>query len=367
MNDTQANLSIAELEARLVLYHIPSIGTKRFKQLIQFFGSAQSALQSQSQWKQAGLPAHCQTTTILKKDSITSTLDWLMQNNHHVIFWDQPNYPALLKELIDAPPLLFVTGNLVILEQPQIAIVGSRHASKPGLETAYQFAKTLANMGFVISSGLALGIDSAAHKGALSAASGLTVGVLGSGLCNIYPTTHKKLAQEIINQGGSLISEFPLNATPQANNFPRRNRIISGLSLGVLVVEATVSSGSLITAKLAAEQGREVFAIPGSIHHPAAKGCHQLIREGALLVETVEHILEALKGWQNINPATEPTITLASSSHTDPIIAALYAAPQTSESLAQAINMPFEQLLTHLTELEIDGKISCCAGIWHAH
>ena len=204
----------------------------------------------------------------------------------HVICWDDPAYPALLAELPDAPPLLFVAGDPTLLERPQLAVVGSRRASRNGLDNARAFSRSLAGAGFVITSGLALGIDGAAHQGALDA-NGKTVAVLGTGIERLYPQRHLSLAKQIVEHGGALVSELPLDCPPQASNFPRRNRIISGLSLGVLVVEASPSSGSLITARLAAEQGREVYAIPGSIHHPGARGCHQLIRQGAALVESV--------------------------------------------------------------------------------
>lgn len=219
--------------------------------------------------------------------------------------WDDPGYPALLAEVADAPPLLYVEGAPETLERPQLAMVGSRRASPAGLGTAWSFARSLAQGGFAITSGLALGIDGAAHEGALEVG-GATVAVLGTGLRRLYPRRHEALARRIVEGGGALVSELPLDSPPLPANFPRRNRIISGLSLGVLVVEASPASGSLITARLAAEQGREVYAIPGSIHHPGARGCHQLIRDGALLVESVGHVLEALRGWAQAEPAEAP-------------------------------------------------------------
>jgi DNA processing protein len=192
---------------------------------------------------------------------------------------------------------------------------------------------------------------------------GATIGVLGTGIEKLYPQRHRSLAARMIDEGSAVVSEFPLDAGPNASNFPRRNRIISGLSLGVLVVEASVASGSLITARLAAEQGREVYAIPGSIHHPGARGCHQLIRDGAVLVETVDHILEALRGWQMVAPPTavahEPTCG-------HPLVALLHAAPHTSEGLAHSIGWPLPEVLAALTELELDGRIACEAGRWFA-
>ena len=237
----------------------------------------------------------------------------------------------------------------------------TRRASRPGLDNARAFARSLAGGGFVITSGLALGIDGAAHQGALDAG-GRTVAVLGTGLQRLYPQRHLHLAEAIVEGGGALVSELPLDCPPQAGNFPRRNRIISGLALGVLVVEASPSSGSLITARLAAEQGREVYAIPGSIHHPGARGCHQLIRQGATLVESVEDVLEGLRGWRQLAPVDLPAA--APISH--PLLAALVAAPMTSEALAAEVQLPLAQLLAQLTDLELDGLVANENGLWCA-
>ncbi len=218
-------------------------------------------------------------------------LQWLASSKyHHIIRLGSPDYPKQLSEIPKPPEILFVSGSIEVLHQPQVAIVGSRNASPIGLETAYSFANELSKAGLVITSGMALGIDGAAHRGALEAHYP-TIAVLGTGIDTIYPLRHTTLAEQITKQG-AIISEFPLKTTPSPANFPRRNRIISGLSLGTLVVEASTKSGSLITARLAAEQGREVFAIPGSIHNPRAKGCHQLINQGAKLVENIEDILQ---------------------------------------------------------------------------
>lgn len=238
-------------------------------------------------------------------------------------------------------------------------MVGSRSASRPGMDTAAAFSRSLAGAGFVITSGLALGIDAAAHQAALDVG-GQTVGVLGTGLEKFYPQRNRRLADAMIASGSAVVSEFPLDAGPTASNFPRRNRIISGLSLGVLVVEASVASGSLITARLAAEQGREVYAIPGSIHHPGARGCHQLIRDGAVLVETIEHILEALRGWQHLPLSTDPP----DSAH--PLLDLLHAAPHTSEALVESSGWALPKVLAALTELEMDGRAVCENGRWLA-
>jgi DNA processing protein len=356
-----SEISPAELEARLRLHRLPELGPKRFRLLIDAFGCASKALSAPaSAWRSLGLPAISAEARRSHevREGAGAALAWLARPGQHLLMWDQPEYPALLAQIEDAPPLLFVAGDPSILEKPQLAMVGSRRASRPGMDTAAAFSRSLASAGFVITSGLALGIDGAAHQAALEVG-GQTIGVLGTGLEKFYPQRHRRLAAAMIAQGSAVVSEFPLDAAPQAGNFPRRNRIISGLSLGVLVVEAGMASGSLITARLAAEQGREVYAIPGSIHHPGAKGCHQLIRDGAVLVETIEHILEGLRGWQALSrPVPMPV--------THPLVALLHAAPHTSEALAIASGRPLSQVLATLTELELEGQVVCESGRWLA-
>ncbi len=385
--------SPAELEARLRLHRLPEVGPRRFSRLIDAFGCASAALSAPaSAWRALGLPTACAEARRdpLVRDGASAALAWIEHEDQHLLMWDDPGYPALLAEIADPPPLLFIAGNPSILERPQLGMVGSRRASKPGMDTAAAFARSLAGAGFVITSGLALGIDGAAHQGALDVG-GATIGVLGTGLEKLYPQRHRQLAAQMIAQGSAVISEFPLDAGPQTSNFPRRNRIISGLSLGVLVVEASVSSGSLITARLAAEHGREVYAIPGSIHHPGARGCHQLIRDGAVLVETVDHILEALQHWHRQVPTQQTerrhiavgarlpeTSCVADDgnalarqsafqgkhSPASLLLTLLHAAPQTSEALAAASEWPLPRVLAALTELELDGMISNEAGRW---
>jgi DNA processing protein len=230
-----------------------------------------------------------------------------------VLCLQDPRYPPLLKEIADPPLVLYVYGDVQLLSLPQLAIVGSRNPSPLGQQTAARFARALATEGLVITSGLALGIDGACHQATL-AAQGKTIAVMGTGLNQIYPQAHRGLAEKLMQQG-AIISELPLNTPPSPWNFPRRNRIISGLSLGVLVVEAALRSGSLITARCAVEQNREVFAIPGSIHHPLARGCHQLIRQGAKLVESAQDIMEELtaltafvKRRESLSPENSPAV-----------------------------------------------------------
>jgi DNA processing protein len=357
-------VSPAELEARLRLHRLPELGPARFRKLLEAFGSASKAISAPaSAWRALGLPQVCCEARRAPevRDGASHALAWIERQDQHLLMWDQPDYPALLAQISDAPPLLFVAGDPQILEKPQLAMVGSRRASRPGMDTATAFSRSLAGAGFVITSGLALGIDAAAHQAALDVG-GRTVGVLGTGLENFYPQRNRRLADAMIASGSAVLSEFPLDAAPSASNFPRRNRIISGLSLGVLVVEASVASGSLITARLAAEQGREVYAIPGSIHHPGARGCHQLIRDGAVLVETIEHILEALRGWQQLPFSTEPPATATS----HPLLKLLHASPHTSEALADASGWTFPKVLATLTELEMDGRAICENGRWFA-
>ncbi|MBV4554457.1 DNA-processing protein DprA [Pseudomonas sp. SWRI102] len=357
-----ASVPPAELEARLRLHRLPDLGPRRFMTLMEAFGSASKAISAPaSAWRALGLPAQCAEARRLAeiRDGAAHAMAWLEGQAQHLLMWDQPDYPALLAQISGAPPLLFVAGDPTILEKPQLAMVGSRRASRPGMDTAAAFSRSLAGAGFVITSGLALGIDAAAHQAALDVG-GQTIGVLGTGLENFYPQRNRRLAEAMIAQGSAVLSEFPLDAPPHASNFPRRNRIISGLSLGVLVVEASVASGSLITARLAAEQGREVYAIPGSIHHPGARGCHQLIRDGAALVETVEHILEALRGWQRLPVGAEPTPV------THPLLRLLHAAPLTSEALADASGWGLSKVLAALTDLEMEGRATCEHGRWFA-
>jgi len=356
-----ASLSPAEQEARLRLHALPEIGAMRQRLLLDAFGSAAAALSAPaSAWRALRLPAVAADArrSPETRERAARALAWLEAPERHLLCLGTDAYPALLAEIADPPPLLFVEGHLAALERPQLALVGSRQASAQGLDNARRFAHSLAAAGFCVTSGLALGIDGAAHQGALDAG-GATVAVLGTGLQHLYPRRHLGLARRLLAGGGALVSELPLDCTPQAANFPRRNRIISGLSLGTLVVEASPSSGSLITARLAAEQGREVFALPGSIHHPGARGCHQLIREGAQLVESVEHILDALRGWLALPATTAPAPV-----EDDPLLRHLAAGPLNSEELAQLSGQPLPEVLVHLTELELAGRVAASHGSW---
>lgn len=290
----------------LALLRVPSVGPVTFRRLVDTFGSpkgffeagmaAWSQLDANAQWSLANPPW----------SEVEADLRWQQEKGCHIFTMRDSRYPLLLRQIHDAPPLLYVHGDVDLLSAPQVAIVGSRNPSLDGQQNALEFARDLAARGLVITSGLALGIDAAAHRGALDVG-GKTIAVAATGLDRVYPARHRDLAREIADQG-ALVSEFALGTAPQAENFPRRNRVISGLSAGVLVVEAARHSGSLITARYALEQGREVFALPGSIHNPLARGCHALIREGAKLVETSQDVLEEL-GPLVRAPSLQPSAT----------------------------------------------------------
>ncbi|HBH36138.1 MAG TPA: DNA-protecting protein DprA [Gammaproteobacteria bacterium] len=278
----------------LALIRAPGIGSGSIHKLLQHFGSIADIFSaSAGQLHTAGLKPGI-SEAILHPDEglIASDSAWLAESGHYLVTWGDPHYPALLSKIPGPPAALFLKGNPELLKLPHLAIVGSRNPTSGGAQNATQFAKHLASCGLGICSGMATGIDTASHVGALQAG-GFTIAVVATGLDRVYPASNRELAHTIAAEG-LLVSEFPPGTGPNARHFPSRNRIISGLSVGTLVVEAALKSGSLITARLAAEQGREVFAIPGSIHNPLARGCHGLIRQGVKLVETAEHILEEL-------------------------------------------------------------------------
>ena len=286
--------SETEYQYWLGLHHAPGIGAVTFRRLLETFRTPADVFRAgRLTLEQFGLDRRS-IDFICAPDwhQIDQDIAWLSEPGHHLITLDDPEYPALLKEIPDVPLVLYACGHTEILNSIQFAVVGSRNPSVTGRRLAQEFSSQLAESGLTITSGLALGIDYYSHLGALDVNGG-TVAVLGNGLDKIYPACHKELAQRI-TVSGLIISEYPVGTKPLPGNFPRRNRIISGMSVGVLVVEAALQSGSLITARQALEQGREVFAIPGSIHNPLARGCHALIRQGAKLVENVHDILEEL-------------------------------------------------------------------------
>lgn len=304
---------MSNLRYHLAFNRMNSIGPRTVKKLQNRWPVLQELFElSPGQMEQAGLPnSLAQIITGFDFKLIEADLNWLAQHKtHHLLSWDCAAYPSLLKEISDPPIILYAVGQLDSLLLKPIAMVGSRNPSVTGSENAYYFAKELASYAVSIVSGLALGVDAQAHKGCL-AAQGKTIAVLGTGIDCIYPRRHLALAEQIV-QNGLLLSEFPLKSPPIAGHFPRRNRIISGLSLCTLVVEAAIKSGSLITAKMALEQNRDVLAIPGSIHNPMARGCHHLLQQGAKLVASVGDVLDELKIVHQANTIDKPTFSLAS-------------------------------------------------------
>lgn len=282
----------------ITLFHTHGIGNKRLIQLITYFGNAQKALAADSShWKLAGIPQrYINTRQELNQQKITLDIKFLDTPHCSLMKYTDDDYPVLLKNIADPPALLYLCGNRALLNLPQIAIVGTRHPSEEGIRNARHFAGNLAKNGFIITSGLALGIDGYAHRAALDHDQP-TIAVLGTGINQIYPQSHRPLAKEILQKNGLILSEFHNGTPPISDNFPKRNRIIAGLSLGTLVVEAALRSGSLITARLSFEENREVFAIPSSIYNLQARGCHYLIKQGAKLVENVNEVIEEFKNW----------------------------------------------------------------------
>ena len=315
---------------------------------------------------------------------IDAALDWLAAPDQHLLSWAHPAYPPALLESGDAPIVLYAKGRLELLSRPAIAMVGSRNCSQGGADTAEAFAQAFAERGVVVVSGLAQGIDAASHVGALRVSgddAATTIAVIGTGIDRVYPAGNKVLAHSIAGRG-LMLSEFPLGTPPLPANFPQRNRIISGLSLGVLVVEASMASGSLITARFAGEQGREVFAIPGSIHSTFHKGCHHLIKQGAKLVETAADVLDELRlttapatgaiataGGRRRSTVKSPTLTaadtLGATSETElqsALLAHLEHAPVDVDLLAARSGLGIDQVQSELTLLELDGRAEQLPG-----
>ncbi|MGO1708164.1 MAG: DNA-processing protein DprA [Oleiphilaceae bacterium] len=330
----------------------------------------------------------------LSGDAVAAILAWQQQDENHavvktvrqilldcerhaidVVSWQHPRYPEALRHIHDAPLVLYTRGNPGLLGREQIGIIGSRNATPAGLDHARRFAAELSNQGLLITSGLALGVDGAAHAGALDAGHA-TIAVVGCGLDRIYPNQHRRLGARVIGNG-LMVSEYPPGTPARAAHFPQRNRIISGLSRGILVVEAGLKSGSLITARMALEQGREVFAIPGSIHSPVARGCHDLIKQGARLVDQVDDIMEELGAAWSLPAgcavsgagATLPTTERPDASQMGALEAreiavfeALGYDPQSTDALCLATGLPANQLVQSLLLLELEGLVSSAPG-----
>jgi len=358
------------LKAWLTLIHVDKLGPVTLQKLLDRFNTATSILNaSRSELQSFGI-----SRSIIdgihepKEDAIQRDLAWLEHENHHVITIQDASYPELLRQIPDPPCVLYVLGKpklaANLLTEPQLAIVGSRNASAYGKEIATSFAQKLASSGLVITSGLASGVDGASHRGALQADIGSTIAITACGLDRVYPAEHRQLAEQI-SQRGLLISEFPIGTSPMPGHFPRRNRIISGLSLGTLIVEASMKSGSLITARLATEQGREVFAIPGSIHNPLSKGGHTLIRNGAKLVETVEDVLEELKHHIDLDSIESNQKSVSDSkqdSALDPqhekILESMGHDPISIDALIERSGLGVEVVSSILLILELNNQVS---------
>jgi DNA processing protein len=306
-------------------------------------------------------PARANSTLAKARAVATPLIADLAAGRRRAVVFGDPSYPPRLAAIADPPPLLWINGDVAALAQPTVAIVGSRYATPSSLDVARTLARDLAGFGFVIASGLARGVDEAAHRGALDG--GTTVGVLGCGLDRIYPPEHGPLA-DVIAASGAIVSELPPHAPPLADHFPRRNRIISGLALGVVVVEASFRSGSLITARCAADQGREVMAVPGTALGMRHKGSHSLIRDGAALVETAEDVLAAL-GWQVVPAAMRDPADAApdSTAPVDPILTALEGGETCSlEALQARTGLHTAELLSRLSLHEIAGRVTRLPG-----
>ena len=330
--------------------------------LLRQFGSPEAALAASHRQLASVVPPAVAERTLasVERELLEHTQAWLDHPEHHLIAWDDGDYPPALLELGHAPPVLFHMGRRELLAHPAFAIVGSRHATPQGRETAREFAHALGSAALTIVSGLAVGIDAAAHEGALET-TGSTLAVVGTGLDRVYPARNRDLAARIA-RNGALVSEYVPGTPARKENFPQRNRLISGLARGVLVVEATLSSGSLITARLAGEQGRDVFAIPGSIHSPFAKGCHKLIRDGAKLVETAGDILDEL--YPQRRQARDAAAMKPGRPHAaaHPVLAAMGYDPVGVDALVARMNVAPEAITAELVTLEFAGEIAALPG-----
>jgi DNA processing protein len=354
---------------RLVL--TPGVGPVAARGLLEAFGLPNAIFESAGGLldEVAGpkLAAALRHRDAGRERRVADALDWVRAADHHLVTLADADYPPQLLRIADPPPVLYAVGVREVLSRPAVAVVGSRNPTAGGVANARSFARALSEAGWTVASGLALGIDAAAHEGALAGGAG-TIAVLGTGADVVYPSRHRGLAARVAADG-VVLSELPLGTGPAGGQFPRRNRLIAGLSHGVLVVEAALQSGSLITARQAGEFGREVFAIPGSIHSPLARGCHALIRQGAALVESVDDVLVELPSVDHpLDPATRP---MTASAHSrppvlserielpddDPILAALGHEPVLPDLLAEHLALPSGELGARLVVLELAGRL----------
>ena len=355
----------------LLLSFLPGLGPVKTRQLLECLGSPERVLCAPRDELSQLLPGKmvnsiCSHQSQQKiQQQLQQACAWYESSDaHYILTPESMLYPKLLKELPDAPVVLYVIGNASLLSEPQVGVVGSRRPTPGGRRVAKEFCEQLVRSGLVITSGMALGIDAAAHQGAIGCYGG-TIAVLGTGVDQAYPARHKDL-YSLIAGHGAVVSEFPLGTTPFAGNFPRRNRIISGLSLGVLVVEAALESGSLISARMAAEQGREVFAVPGSVINPLSRGCHKLIREGAVLVESADDILMELAPQLQMQLQMPALSAPVRSKVDDPlrlkVIESMGFEVVNIDQISEICGIPCAELSALLTEMELDGLIESTPG-----
>ncbi len=351
----------------LHLYHAFPTGGTQLISLLEHFGNDPSRICSCSPSQLRALGVNARNVARIGSrisPRVKRDLDWQCHDNNHLVCYDDAAYPPLLLQIADFPPLLYASGRLGLLRDPQIAIVGSRLCTPGGEQTAFEFASLISTAGLSITSGLALGIDAAAHRGALESG-GNTIAVIGTGIDRDYPLRNRRLAQAI-RQYGLVVSEFPLGSSARGPHFPQRNRIISGLSVATLVVEATARSGSLITARLAAEQGREVFAVPGSIHNPQTRGCHALIRDGATLIEEPGDITRELTSLIGYAVETRETVSTDEPNGMDAahqqLLECIGFDPVDCDLLVQRSGLTIEQLSSMLLLLELNDLIQSAPG-----
>ena len=351
-----------ELAGWLQLTLTQGLSSAALRRLLAELGLPESVLEAGKRRLQRDLPETVVADLFSARvaRAVELALAWASVPSRRIVTLADAAYPKLLLEIPDPPPLLYCQGRVALLNQSSLAVVGSRNATPQGLQNAEQFAKAFSAAGLTIVSGLALGIDAAAHRGGLSG-SGSTIAVLGTGIDVVYPPRNRELAARIAEQG-LLISEFPLQTPSLRQNFPRRNRLISGLALGCLVVEAALGSGSLITARTALEQGREVFAIPGSIHSPLSKGCHALIKSGAKLVETAEDVVAELPG-DAVTSHRDPPGGLPTAAHSASLLLRhMGYDPVDVDALCARSGLPAQQVASELLRLELEGVVAALAG-----
>lgn len=383
----------ADLIAKLALWRTPDIGPSRYRRILRMTHQPRELLSwTEEQRQQAGWSAEgiLYWSKQLYTREVNLDLRWQEKEGRYLVFEEDDDYPTQLRAFRDAPPVIFLQGQRAVLQNPQIAIVGTRNPTREGVRFTQSLSGELVRQQLTVTSGLALGIDAAAHTGALQV-TGCTIAVLANGLDRIYPASHVSLAEQILANNGALISEFPIGVLPRREYFPRRNRIISGLAYGVVVIEAAIKSGSLITARLAGQQGKEVFAVPGPVHQPQSRGCHQLLREGATLVESAEDIINVIYPLMQQQMGYSPTPDSHTSTPTqtcifsiaDPkknhptsandavldlplemrlVLSAVQAHPTSLDQLTQATQLRTDVLLTHLMTLELHDHILTVPG-----